>query len=1524
MTDSRKHIIFKGAGRINSFLKSIIVLSLAVVFFPHNSSFAQVISNNGAAITVSSGIIVTAKDASNISGAVLSNAGTINLSGNYTSTAYTNGPGTFRIGGDWTNTGGSLSGINTVVFNGFENQLITRIGGETFYNLSIENSGAPASRTVTLSNLVTVTGKLFMKLGNVNAGANKLFLSNFAAASLDYSSSTRSRILGKFERGINEQGTYLFPLGTATHYNPANLTTNSTPAAGTILSEYFTAPTPGNAGLPIPDPPVEVATAYPDGYWSLTANSFSSANFNINLRGSGFIDTIFDITRVIKRTAGGNWIVDGIHSDAIDSVVFRNNLTLDISPSGTQFALGRPRPLITFQPRDTIVCERAYPVFRVSATGANPLNYRWYKVPGISLFNGTDYSGVNTPYLTINNVDLLDAGGYYCVIRDRYGNTSTSNTANLTVNKIPVATATNPSQLEECSGVSFDNIVLGISYGVPGTTYLWSRNNPSEIITGIPLSGTGLNIGDMLSGSFTNTSDAPITITFSITPVGPGPTYCTGATINATVRVNPVPKVFPVNLNNLKRDSSICFGGTTAIRLTSPTQMTSGSIIFDYGVTPTGNPGVVTGIMTSGIALPVNYEIRRAYGNLSDTIQSVSFTVTPKVSNAVCASGIPVVSQIRVHPKPARRIAIVVPLTCDGGSDATLMAVTSRGTGPLEVFWQGPYGYTNNSLFTLTNRIGGNYRVTITDNLGCDNYKDTVVQGAFIDSYIYAFPKPINPNGTQYEVTCPGSGNGDLQFAVNSGGTPTYEYWIMRNSTDISTAMAHNYFNSVGVPFTLSNLIEGRYTLIIKDANGCFNIRTTGPGIYEYTEAYITEPVPITVTFDKYWYGGYNVRCRNYADGKAWVKTISGGNGGYTYQWERPLGNPIGSSDTIYNVSAGWYYLTTTDTKGCTKLDSVLISQPEGMDLVSAQLKTSPDGNFNVSCNGSSDGKITLNITGGSGTYQYHWDGPDGLVTTAVNQISGLRAGHYSATVTDLNNCSLDALDTTLIQPAILDVVPVPLLAPDGNNINCNGGIGTVSLAVTGGSVGNYKFNWSVLSGGSGVIREQKDQNALTAGNYRVVVSDSNHCETTRDVTLTQPTALATVLVPTHITCQSALRDNGSINLTVTGGAVPYSYSWTTVAGSGITPGAVNQTGLTEGYYKVTVTDFNGCQKVDSVRVNPPPDLSYSSLPSLYNGFNISCFGMANGSINITPVGGQPTFIYNWSTVGGSGLTPGAANQTGLTAGQYSVTIIDANSCTATGSFTLSEPFKLDMTLLLSNSTNGRKNINCAGSSTGSIDVNAINNAGTVNYLWSDGATGKLRTNIPAGSYKVILTDQNNCLADSTIILTEPDSIKTRFDVTEAFCPDSPDGQIQLTVTGGVIISDYIFKWSDNSTNQNLSNILKGKYRVIVTDANNCSVKDSVKMKPLNETCLVIPNAISPNNDNINDVWNIGMKELYPQMEIKIFNRWGELLWKSEKGYPHPWDGKGKGTQLPIDSYHYIIDLHNGTKPVIGSITIVR
>jgi len=88
--------------------------------------------------------------------------------------------------------------------------------------------------------------------------------------------------------------------------------------------------------------------------------------------------------------------------------------------------------------------------------------------------------------------------------------------------------------------------------------------------------------------------------------------------------------------------------------------------------------------------------------------------------------------------------------------------------------------------------------------------------------------------------------------------------------------------------------------------------------------------------------------------------------------------------------------------------------------------------------------------------------------------------------------------------------------------------------------------------------------------------------------------------------------------------------------------------------------------------------------------------------------------------------------------------------------------------------------------------------------------------------------------------------------------------------------------------------------------------------------CITVPNAITPNGDGVNDTWIIDQIEIYPEVKVEIYNRWGELIFHAPKGYTKPWDGTFKGRELPIDSYHYVIDLNNGRDVVTGSITIIR
>ena len=1051
-----------------------------------------------------------------------------------------------------------------------------------------------------------------------------------------------------------------------------------------------------------------------------------------------------------------------------------------------------------------------------------------------------------------------------------------------------------------------NNTVITYTLASPTSSLYGVRFNVNVINPYPEISGysdrINLTTASIINENLNNSGDTARMIMYVVRPAtldAHGAQRCIG--INDTIRlwINPTPRVIPINSL-----PEICYGGTTDITLTTPTVMTKGIILFDYTVSVTGGPGIVVGNMSPGSNLVPGQQITWSYQNNSDTIQSVFFSITPKVSGFGCAPGNINTPEVKIHALPLQGIDITKPLTCDGGSDATLRANLSKGASPYQIIWDGPFNYHSEGSAIISNLQGGRYDVRIIDNLGCTNADFIYVEGAFIDSYF----------DVTSDVSCPGDSDGSLRIRVNntSTGTPPFEYWVVYNYQD---TVIYNTLPGPGIFNYHNGLIAGNYKLFMRDANGCYD--------NNFPEVNIVEPEVMSVTFDTSQYeGGYNISCKGYNDGSAWINTISGGNGGYTYNWYTIDGYIPGptNTDRIDSITAGTYYLEIRDSKNCYKLDSVTLTEPEGIELAGYQLSSSPDGNFNISCNGSNDGYIQLNVTGGSGTYDYSWTGPGGF-TASTPDISNLIAGTYTATVIDVSNTSCILAPQpifTLTEPALLNIGVTTSSSLEGSHeINCFGGTGSIDLTVTGGSTGNYKYDWSTTDG-SGIVEGQEDQNTLTAGTYHVVVSDSNYCVASTDITLTQPTQLITTLVPTHITCQSAGFDNGSIDLTVTGGVPPYSYLWSN--------GAMTQdiNNLTEGNYTVTVTDANSCQIIDSVRVNLPPPLSYNSTISDYNGFNVSCFGMDNpdGYIQITPTDGEAPFVYSWQ--GPDGFTSSEQNISNLKPGQYQLLITDKNSCTATGIFDLTDPGKLGMDITLSESFDGNFNIDCAGTRTGFINVEPVNQAGTVNYLWSDGATGNLRTDIPAGTYQLIMTDQNNCHADTTLILTEPDSIKITFDVTQAFCPDSPDGEIQISVTGGISGAGYSYKWSDGSTGQNISNILRGLYWVAVTDNNNCTVKDSVFMEPQNETCLIIPNAISPNDDNINDVWNIGMTYLYPQMDVKIFNRWEELVWQSERGYPHPWDGRSKGFLLPIDSYHYVINLHNGSRLLVGTITIVR
>ena len=588
--------------------------------------------------------------------------------------------------------------------------------------------------------------------------------------------------------------------------------------------------------------------------------------------------------------------------------------------------------------------------------------------------------------------------------------------------------------------------------------------------------------------------------------------------------------------------------------------------------------------------------------------------------------------------------------------------------------------------------------------------------------------------------------------------------------------------------------------------------------------------------------------------------SVNGGQSPYTFNWS--------NGDVSYvadSLTAGTYYVTVSDFNGCSRIDSFIVEPYDTMNVV-----------FDIeneTCSGN-DGKISIAVNGGQAPYSYAWS--NGANTS---QVSGLQAGVYSVTVTDANGCS--AVDSAEVMPFVNIQAAFSI-----NNETCEGNDGVITTIVTGGTP-PYSYVWA-----NGDSTNQAD--SLAPGYYAVTITDHNGCQFVDSAQVLAYEPIVTYLNVTNETCNG---NDGKINLVVTGGVQPYSYLWN----SGDTLVYVDS--LAAGVYTVTVTDANGCTKIDSAEV-----LTYTPIQITSEITLASCHNN-DGEIDIFVAGGNQPYTYSWS----NGDT--IQDIDSLSTGVYYVTVTDANGCQMGDSINVGQ--QLPPTINLSATT-----INCVGDSSVQLSAQVAGDNSpytvvwyqimdtTVNYL----DTATVVNNQYAGVYFVNVIDNNNCVFSDTIRVVAPDTIKLTFKVTPENCKNTQTGAVELTVTGGS--SDiYFYDWSNGATTKDLENISTGTYYVTVTDLNNCSVSDSVYVPLTENDCnvdLVIYNIITPNNDGQNDVWTIGNIENYPEVHIDIYNEWGNLVYSTD-GYDEPWDATdNNGKKVAAGTYYYIIKLGNG------------
>ncbi|MFT4847350.1 MAG: gliding motility-associated-like protein, partial [Sediminicola sp.] len=727
--------------------------------------------------------------------------------------------------------------------------------------------------------------------------------------------------------------------------------------------------------------------------------------------------------------------------------------------------------------------------------------------------------------------------------------------------------------------------------------------------------------------------------------------------------------------------------------------------------------------------------------------------------------------------------AVTMP-DCGDGTLAEVNLQVSGGVPPYSINW------SNGEETEIVFLDNGSYQVIVTDANNCVTQESGTIN--LPEALLLGFETPIFPGGVN--IACNGESTGSIDLTLfNANGLPTINW------------TGPNGFTSTDED--LSNLEAGEYCVTAIDDLGC-----------EANECItLTEPTPISATF-----ASTAVSCNAGDDGATSI-SISGGVPVYQIAWTGPDGF-TGSGVTISELIAGTYCAEITDLNDCTEVFCIDIIEPNEIVVILNSPET--DG-FNIACFGDNSGEINSTISGGTINYDYSWTGPDGYASTDENPIN-LFSGEYCLTITDANECVATECTTLTETPGIEYTFDV-FEYPNGFNTSCgNTCDGSINLSFTGGAA-PIDVVWTGPPGFSATTEDLAD---LCPGTYTVTTTDANGCVQSASVTLTSPTPITINLESTvfgggfEISCFGA--NTGSVIASILGGENGLTFSWT--GPNGFVSANQDLQDLIAGIYNLVVTDGNGCFATLSITLTEPAEALFgtataSSFPS---GDNISCTGLNDGSISTIVTGGTEPYEYNWN--GPNGFTSEEQNIEDLFAGEYTLIILDENSCVQTINITLTEP-----TDGLSGELEILSEILCTDSLTGSLSVSFSGGSPEIDIQWigpNDFTSNDFTiSNLPSGTYTYALTDVNGCSISGAQNLTNPSPISITANLTNPIC-ETLTGIIDVSVSGGT--SPYEYLWNTDDTSQDIVAIGPGVYDLLVTDENGCELNASFELTVTN------------------------------------------------------------------------------------------
>ena len=949
-----------------------------------------------------------------------------------------------------------------------------------------------------------------------------------------------------------------------------------------------------------------------------------------------------------------------------------------------------------------------------------------------------------------------------------------------------------------CNGQATGALYVSVTGGTPPYSYHWSSGQTTRNITGVPAGYYTDTIIDS-KGCIAIVSDSvrqPAVIvtlptsgsingndlscygsndgTASVIVVGGTPPYSYIWSSSITDTTASVTGLAAGPLSVLITDANGCTLGASTI-INQPDSITSAAIADSvyfggYNVTCFGDTNAFASLVVNGGTTP--YTFLWSNGDTTSNLTSVAAGVY--VVTITDANGCIKIDSIELTEPDTLLNGVTSPITaggfniaCKGQSSGSMDLTIIGGTPPFVIAWS-----TGDSNTThLTNLFAGFYSVNIIDINGC-TAMDTITLTE-PDTLVPLITATVVFGGSN--VLCFG-GSMDSATVIVTGGTAPFTFlWSPTNDTTQ----------------TIYNVFSDTISVLVVDTNGC-------SGSDEY---FVTQPAPIQSSVHASLYnGGFNVSCFGASDGYA-VVVNSGGTPPYSYSWSNAA-----STDSIFNLMAGNYVITITDSNGCAKLDSILLTEPTLL-VVSPTAGIYPSGD-NISCNGASDGTINTIVTGGAAPYSYLWSSSP---TDTLSSNSGLLAGTYSVTVTDDNGCrAVDSVDLMQPTPLLIDSLYSPVY-PGGWNVSCNGGDdGSIYSSASGGSP-PYAFSWTNGDTLQNIFNVSVDV-------YIDTVIDINGCRTTASITLTEPPPI--ISTPSIITPVGCTGDSsGSITISTTGGTVPYQYSI-----DGIVFSSSNTfNNLPAGTYVIHTADTNSCADSIVVVIVEP---AYALNSSLVSQTNVNCFGNATGSLSVSTTGGTRPYLFS---IGGP-FQPDSTFSN-LVDGPYSITVRDSNNCTTNVFATISQPSAaLDVSILL------QTNVDCYNLSTGSVVISV--SGGTPQYQYSIGGpfqSSNVFTNLTSGSYLVTVRDTNNCIDTVSVNITQPSSalsgsISALFNVD---CHGTATGSITVTASGGTAPYLYSLNGGPFGSNFTFNNLFAGSDTITISDNNDCiAIVDTIITEP--------------------------------------------------------------------------------------------